>query len=340
MVQRGADRGHARGDRLLQVAFQLLILQALEHLLRDLVHIDLNLLVQAASDQLREGNQDTDHGDLDDQEGDRALVDLHGGDRLDGLLRDAVDIGLGRCHRTQEEQRETERRVQEGGLHVDRQQYAEPDQVDTELFRHRCQQRHDDEGQLEVVQEERQEEDQHVHEDQEADRSARQVGQQAFHPQRAVHALEHQAEHGGTDQDEHHEGGQLGGGFQCLLQLHEGQAALDPAHDQGTDGTHGTAFGRRGHAQEDRAQHQEDQQQRRDQHKGDALGQLGQQVELEQLVQAGNHERQEGAGAQGHHDFFVGSHGSDLMAKPGIDVNDVAGQEDGDQCRNDGQHDQ
>ena len=145
--------------------------------------------------------------------------------------------------------------MQEGSLHVDRQQHAKPDQVDTELFCHRSQQRHDDEGQLEVIQEERQEEDQHVHEDQEADRAARQVGQQAFHPQRAIHALEHQAEHGGTDQDEHHEGGQLGGGFQRLAQLCKRQATLDPAHDQRTHGTHGTAFGRRGHAQEDRAQH-------------------------------------------------------------------------------------
>ena len=47
-------------------------------------------------------------------------------------------------------------------------QDAEPDQVDAELFGHRAEQRHDDEGQLEEVEEERQHEHQDVHHDQEA----------------------------------------------------------------------------------------------------------------------------------------------------------------------------
>jgi hypothetical protein len=67
---------------------------------------------------------------------------------------------LSGCHAAQVEQREAERRVHERGLHVHRQQHAEPHQVDAQLVGHGRQQRHDDEGQLEEVQEEGQEEDQ------------------------------------------------------------------------------------------------------------------------------------------------------------------------------------
>ncbi len=58
-------------------------------------------------------------------------------------------------------------------LHAD--QHAEPDQVDAHLLRHRRQQRDDDEGDLEVVEEERQEEYEDVDEDQEAGDAARQA---------------------------------------------------------------------------------------------------------------------------------------------------------------------
>jgi hypothetical protein len=49
-------------------------------------------------------------------------------------------------------------------------------------------------------------------------------------------------------------------------------------HDQRAQRAHGAAFGGRGHAQEDGAQHQEDQHQRRDQHEGHLLGQARQQA--------------------------------------------------------------
>ena len=53
---------------------------------------------------------------------------------------------------------------------------------------------------------------------QEAQLAAWQAGQQVFHPQRAVHALEGQAEDGGADQNEHHEARQFGGGGEGLRQ--------------------------------------------------------------------------------------------------------------------------
>ena len=75
----------------------------------------------------------------------------------------------GGATRTQVEQRETERRVHEGGLHVDADQHAEPDQVDAHLLRYRRQQRNDDEGDLEIVEEEGEEEHEDIDEDQETD---------------------------------------------------------------------------------------------------------------------------------------------------------------------------
>ncbi|MDT4849594.1 hypothetical protein FQZ97_837200 [compost metagenome] len=198
--------------------------------------------------------------------------------------------------------------MHERGLHVHRQQHAEPDQVDAHLVRHGGQQRHHDERQLEVVEEERQEEDQHVHCDQEAHRAAGQRGQQVLDPDRAIGGLEHQAEHRCADQDEHHEARQPRGRAQRLLEQREAHATAHPGHHQRAHGTHGAAFGGRGHAQEDGAQHQEDQQQRRDQHEGDPFGQARQQVELEALVDQRDHQRDEHTAAHGDHDLLVGGH--------------------------------
>ena len=69
-------------------------------------------------------------------------------------------------------------------------QHAEPDQVDAELVRDRREQRHDDERQLEEVEEEGEHEDQQVDHDQEAELPAGQAGEQVLDPQVAVHAAE------------------------------------------------------------------------------------------------------------------------------------------------------
>ena len=58
------------------------------------------------------------------------------------------------------------------------------------------------------------------------------------------------------------------------------QAPARQRHDQRADRAHGAAFGRRGDAEEDRAEHQEDQRQRRDQHEDHLLGQARQQAQL------------------------------------------------------------
>ena len=57
------------------------------------------------------------------------------------------------------EQREAERRMHEARLDVGADQHAEPDQVDAELVGDRRQQRDDDEGDLEEIEEERDHED-------------------------------------------------------------------------------------------------------------------------------------------------------------------------------------
>ena len=65
-------------------------------------------------------------------------------------------------------------------------QHAEPDQIDAELVRDRREQRHDDERQLEEVEEEGEHEHQDVDHDQEADLAAGQAGEQVLDPQIAV----------------------------------------------------------------------------------------------------------------------------------------------------------
>ncbi|MPM92931.1 hypothetical protein SDC9_140067 [bioreactor metagenome] len=253
----------------------VVLVELVEHLGAYRIHVDLDLLVERTGDDAGERDQHADHDELNQHERHRALVDLHGGHGLDHLVGDAVHIRLVGRDRAQEEQRKAERRVHERGLHVHRQQHAEPDQVDAHLFRHRAQQRHHDERELKVVQEEGQEEDHDVHHDQETHLSAGQAGQQMLDPLGAVGGLEHQAEGGGADHDEHDEAGEPGGGCQGLLEQRHVQALAHKAHDQRGHCSHGAAFGWRGDAQENGAQNKEDQQQRGDQHKRHTLGQLG-----------------------------------------------------------------
>ena len=170
--------------------------------------MDLARLV--AGDHAGEGDGQADHDHLDHDERRGAPIDLSGGDRRDRLAGDAVDIGLARRDRAQIEEREAERRMHERRLHVDAEQHAEPDQIDAEVLGGRAEERHDDEGELEEVEEEGQEEDEEVDDDQEADLPARQAGQQVLDPEMAVDAEEGQAEDARADQDEEDEGGELG----------------------------------------------------------------------------------------------------------------------------------
>src|SRR5262252_764056 len=122
----------------------------------DLVGIHARAFVEEGRDELRERDHDADHDELQRHPRDRAPVDL----RAPHLLRrDAAQV----------EEREAERRVHEGRLHVHAQQHPEPDEVDAELRRDRREQRDDDERDLEEIQEEGEKEDEDVDEDEEAD---------------------------------------------------------------------------------------------------------------------------------------------------------------------------
>ena len=250
--------------------------------------------MQLTSHQCRLPDQQGHHHELEDDESNGSFVDLLRGHALDRLFRDFVHVIVAGGHAAQIEQRKPERRRQERSLQVHRDDDAEPDQVDVEFFGHRRQQRHHDEGDLEEVNEEAQRKHQDVHEDEEADLTPRQLVKQMFHPDVSIGRVESERKHGGADQDEHHENGKFGAVLQGLLEHGERETATDQRHDQGTQCAHGTALGRGGNAQKDGAEHQEDQQQRRDQHEGDLLGQTGDQVEAEQLVGQGQRQGKQG----------------------------------------------
>ena len=122
--------------------------------------------------------------------------------------------------------------MHERGLHVDAEDHAEPDQVDAELFGGGPEQRNDDEGELEEIEEEGEHEHEGVDEDQEADLAAGQRGQQMLDPDVAVDAVEGQREHARADQDEDHESRQLGGRFGGLPDQIPAQPALGGAEDE------------------------------------------------------------------------------------------------------------
>ena len=164
--------------------------------------------------------------------------------------------------------------MHERGLHVDREQHAEPDQVDAQLVRHRRQQRHDDEGQFEEVEEEGEQEDQDVDHDQEAHLTTRQRQQQVFDPEVAIDRAEDQAEDGRANQDENDEGRELAGGGHGLPEQGPVEAFAGNRHHQCPGRTHRAAFGRRGDAEEDGAKNEEDQRQRRDHGGNDANEEL------------------------------------------------------------------
>src|SRR5690349_18399605 len=100
--------------------------------------------------------------------------------------------------------------MHERGLHIDAEDDAEPDQVDAQVFGGRAQQRDDNEGKFEEVEEERQHEDEGVDEQQEADLSARQRNEQMLDPQMPANPVKSEREHARADQNEHHEGRELG----------------------------------------------------------------------------------------------------------------------------------
>ena len=188
-----------------------------------------------------------------------------------------IDIGcldrLGR-HRTQEEQGEAERRMHERCLHIDAEQHAEPDQIDSQLVGDRTEERHDDERQLEEIEEERQQENQEVDHDQESHLPSRQIAEQMLDPTMAIDRVKSERENPRADQDEKHESRQLRRAFHRLPEQSPVQALAAHRQDQGARRPHGAALGRRGDPQENRAENEENEQQRRHQRRQDAHEQL------------------------------------------------------------------
>ena len=122
----------------------------------------------------------------------------------------------------------------------------------------------------------------------------------------AVHALEGQAEHGGADQDEHHEARELHRRVHRLAQQLQAERRRPTAITSAPTAPIAPPSVGRGHAQEDGAQHQEDQRQRRDQHEGHALGHAGEQPEPQHLVQHRQQRRPRPRHAHRDHDQLVG----------------------------------
>src|SRR5260370_14347138 len=96
--------------------------------------------------------------------------------------------------------------MHERGLHADAEDHAEPEQVDAEVVRGRCEQRDDDEGKLEEIEEEGEHEHEGVDEYEKPDLTDGQGGQEMFDPDVAVDAIKGQRENPRSDQNEDHEG--------------------------------------------------------------------------------------------------------------------------------------
>ena len=162
--------------------------------------------------------------------------------------------------------------------------HAQPDQVDAKGFGRGDQEGHDDEGDFEEIQKAAQNEQDDIDDDQKANLTTRHRCQQMFDPDMAVDAVKRQRKHPRTNQDEHNKRRQPRGRGQRTLQHIQPQPPLGGCHDQRTDGPHGASLGGRGKADKDRAQHQKDQGQGRDQHHYHLLGKARHHIAASHLV--------------------------------------------------------
>src|SRR5690606_29893538 len=150
---------------------------------------------------------------------------------------------------------------------------------------------HDDEGQLEEIEEKGQQEGEHADENDEAPLTTGQVDQQVLYPEIAIDSSETETEYGGAHQNEYHETRQLGRGVHGLTQQLPGEPATRNRHGQGTDCTHRPTLCRCGDTDENSAQHEEDEEQRRDHDEGHPLGNLGKHAKSERPVYEGDDPR-------------------------------------------------
>src|SRR5205814_8215480 len=155
----------------------------------------------------------------------------------------------------------------------DAEYHPEPDQIDAKSLGGRSEQRDNDEGELEEIEKEREQEHEGVDEYQEADLSARQADQHLLDPPVAADAVEREREHSRADQDEDHEGRQLCRRFRGLPYQVPGQPSLHRGQRQRAGRPHGAAFGRGCDTDEYGPEYEEDQRKRRHHHEYDLLGQ-------------------------------------------------------------------
>jgi hypothetical protein len=133
--------------------------------------------------------------------------------------------------------------MHEARLHVDTEQHAEPDEVDPECFRRAGEQRNDNEGKLEEIEKESEQEDNGIDDDQKTELPARHCHQEVLDPLVTVDAVEGEREDARADQDEDDEGGELRGRIERLPQDAEAQPAARRRQRQRSDGSHRAAFG-------------------------------------------------------------------------------------------------
>src|SRR6266487_3268492 len=124
------------------------------------------------------------------------------------------------------------------------------------MFRRGTEERYDDEGQFEIVEKERQHEDEGIDEKQEADLAAGQRSEQAFDPDVPADAIESQRENPRADQDEDDERRQFRRCFDRLANQIPGQAPFESAENERPAGAHGAALGGRSDTDENGAEHE------------------------------------------------------------------------------------
>ncbi len=137
--------------------------------------------------------------------------------------------------------------------------HAEPDQIDSQFARDRCEQGNDDESDFEKIEEEGEKEHEDIDEDQKAHHAARQAREHVLDPARAIHTLKHKAEAGRADQDEHHHCGEAHGRCHGLFDQRPGEAAMHGGERDRADRAHRAGLGRRRKAEPDGAENKEDQ---------------------------------------------------------------------------------
>src|SRR5437764_5605914 len=149
--------------------------------------------------------------------------------------------------------------MHERSLHVHAQQHAEPDQIDADMLGRWPKERNHDEGNLEKIEEECEQENEYVDEDEKSNLPSWQRDQKLLNPFVAVDPVEGQREHARADQDEHDEGRELGGGLGGLARQVPAQASLDERKYQRAACSHGAALGRCGNPDENCPEHEKDQ---------------------------------------------------------------------------------